>query len=75
MPRNVNHVIGKVSREQRKKVETRAAQLIAEEKVLPWGLESDVPMSPERPLRIDITSGLPTTRQLAGRLFADELAM
>jgi DNA-binding XRE family transcriptional regulator len=34
MPRNVNDIIGKLSRKQRKKVETRAAQLIAEEKTL-----------------------------------------
>jgi transcriptional regulator with XRE-family HTH domain len=34
MPRNVNDIINKLSRAQRKKVEARAAQLIAEEMTL-----------------------------------------
>src|ERR1700694_2173116 len=34
MPTNVNHIIGKLSPAQRKRVEARAAQLIAEEMTL-----------------------------------------
>ena len=34
MPRNVNDIINKLTRAQRRKVEARAAQLIAEEMTL-----------------------------------------